>query len=295
MDQFADERLESKRYREWVFTINNYTDTDKTGVEAMKSRYLVYGYEVGKNGTPHLQGYVAFPTVKSFNQIKKLMPRCWTAPRAKKSTPKKASDYCKKDGNFFERGDLPHQGQRCDMVDYINATQASIAETGKPIRLRQRFIEHTSLMARYPKFCADVAAAFYEPPVLVPGELEVLWYVGSAGAGKSLPVWTEHWLKKSHEEKFYKKKCDSKFWSNYDYQDTIYLEDLAPDHNVGAGFLKELMDYYPFEADIKHGNGMLIRPRRILVTSQYYPRQFPFSEQDKEAIMRRIKIVEVKK
>ena len=50
-----------RQVRRWVFTLNNYTDAElveiaeEIAVPSMVTR-LMYGKEVGANGTPHLQG-----------------------------------------------------------------------------------------------------------------------------------------------------------------------------------------------------------------------------------------------
>ena len=54
-----------KRYRYWVFTLNNPVmpmADPPISVEKWrtKPRYMIYQLEEGENGTPHLQGYVAF-------------------------------------------------------------------------------------------------------------------------------------------------------------------------------------------------------------------------------------------
>lgn len=37
-----------------VFTVNNYTEESCAYLDALECVYMVYGYETGENGTPHL-------------------------------------------------------------------------------------------------------------------------------------------------------------------------------------------------------------------------------------------------
>ena len=69
------------RGRSWRFTLNNYTIEDIKKMESGEMftprkvlKYIVQE-EIGKSGTPHLQGAVQFAQLTDFNVIKKLLPR----------------------------------------------------------------------------------------------------------------------------------------------------------------------------------------------------------------------------
>ena len=67
--------MSDSRARGWCFTINNYTELDEHVVFEMAqyAKYVVCGRENGsENGTPHLQGFVYFDTLKSFKQVKEI-------------------------------------------------------------------------------------------------------------------------------------------------------------------------------------------------------------------------------
>ena len=84
-------------------TINNYTENDIEMLSSDKTTYLIYGKEIGENGTHHLQIYVEYGSSKRFDTMKNRYPRAHIEKR--KGTAKQASDYCKKDGNFIETGE----------------------------------------------------------------------------------------------------------------------------------------------------------------------------------------------
>lgn len=109
MEQFGDEKLNDKRNRAWVFTINNYTVDDTEAVHALgdKAAYVSVGREVGDQGTRHYQGFVMFETLKAFKQVKALLVRAWIAPKAKLSTFNQAIGYTQKDNTFYECGTRP--------------------------------------------------------------------------------------------------------------------------------------------------------------------------------------------
>ena len=88
--------------------MNNFKDGEERGAWLPDAEYWVIGKETGSEGTPHLQGYVVFMDRYRLAQIKKYDTVCGRAhwePQSAHSTPKQASDYCKKDGQFLEHGE----------------------------------------------------------------------------------------------------------------------------------------------------------------------------------------------
>ena len=107
------------KHRGWVFTLNNYTQDEYDALSRLEPEYIVYGKEVGESGTPHLQGFLHFANPRIMP--KKLIPRAHWEPL--RGTPKQASDYCKKDGDFYEHGTLPNQGKRNDLDEVYDAVK----------------------------------------------------------------------------------------------------------------------------------------------------------------------------
>lgn len=103
----------TNRSRDFAFTINNYTISDIASVLGLEliygARYLIAGFEVGDEGTPHIQGYVYFKDAKSFDKLCKLIPRARVEPA--KGTPFQNYAYCSEDGDYYEGGELPQQGK----------------------------------------------------------------------------------------------------------------------------------------------------------------------------------------
>lgn len=90
----------------WCFTFNNYSEKDLCElvprIDDLAKRGLI-GKEVGKSGTPHLQGYVEFK--------KKMRPKSSFNERIHwekaKGCAKSNHDYCSKDGNVIWRKGYP--------------------------------------------------------------------------------------------------------------------------------------------------------------------------------------------
>lgn len=127
--------------RKWCFTINNYAESDYRNLidiggslERNGLRYLVVGRERGSdNGTPHLQGYIIFNDRKRLGGVKSVIgsrAHC----EASRGSEVQASEYCKKDGDFSEFGELsrpvgrPKQPSVADFCAWV-ATQSPMDVT----------------------------------------------------------------------------------------------------------------------------------------------------------------------
>lgn len=84
--------------KNWCFTINNYTGADEIKLNTMFDHghfsYIIFGREVGEQGTPHLQGYVQMKKKMRMAQVKKFI-----SGRAhlevSRGSPELASRYCR--------------------------------------------------------------------------------------------------------------------------------------------------------------------------------------------------------
>lgn len=120
----------------WCFTLNNYTEDEEALVKSLhqnpknRIQYIVFGREVGEQGTPHLQGFIQFTGRRNFPVVQRMLgsQRFYLKPKIPQSTPQQAADYCKKDGDFYERGKLNNdlfqgQGKRNDILEARNAVR----------------------------------------------------------------------------------------------------------------------------------------------------------------------------
>ena len=89
----------TKQSTRYCFTLNNYTDND---IELVRSlyvdycMYLVYGKEVGKCGTPHLQGFFTLKLKLSMKGVHKALGTSSIALLVASGTSYQAATYCKK-------------------------------------------------------------------------------------------------------------------------------------------------------------------------------------------------------
>ena len=254
---------------------NNYTEEDRDAVRNLPCVYNVFGYERGAEGTPHLQGYIHFKNQKTLSAVKKLLPRAHLEPR--KGTIDQAVDYCKKDGDFEEFGDKPmSQKEKGDANKkrYNDAFQAA-----KEGRLEDI---PTDLLTRHYGTYKKIREDYVEKPTTL-SSLDNEWRYGPTGTGKSR---TAHELYPDA----YIKKANTKWWDGYINQEVVIIDDFDKYH-VQLGYeLKIWLDHYPFPAERK-GGSVMIRPKKIIVTSNYHPQDIWDDPRTLDPIMRRVTVV----
>lgn len=92
--------------------------------------------------------------------------------------------------------------------------------------------------------------------------LENEWIWGPTGVGKSLSTRNAFPVLFNHPN-------TKQWWDGYNGQDTVLIDDLGKKTAEWMGeYLKTWADHYPFVADFK-GKSRMIRPKRIIVTSNY--------------------------
>ena len=263
------------RSRNYVFTINNYTDETIEVLRALgaqaSTRYLVFGREVATTGTPHLQGYVEFNAGASMaTTTRRLGGRAFVAARM--GTALQASEYAKKDGDYEEQGILSQPGRRSDMDALKDSLEAGA-------NLRQVSRDHFSNFVRYQRGILAWRSLNSEPRDF---KTEVRVYHGAAGTGKS---------RRAFEE-----ATDPWFWGGdawfdgYDGQEHAIMDDFRGSAMKPSMLLK-IMDRYPMRVPIK-GSFANWRPRILWITSNVMPQDwYPNVDQEtRNAIMRRIDV-----
>lgn len=85
-------------------------------------------------------------------------------------------------------------------------------------------------------------------------------------------------------------KSINKWWDGYHGQDVVLLDDWDPSHEQFLRqHLKTWADRYPFRAETK-GSSMMIRPKKIIVTSNFSINECFSNPEDAAAIRRRFKV-----
>lgn len=109
------------RAKNWVFTVNNYTDEEHQALQTIVETndnvvYIIFGRETGEQGTPHLQGYLVLHNRMRLQQVKRLPGLSRAHLELRRGSHEQAREYCSKDGDVFEAGVAPSgQGVRNDL------------------------------------------------------------------------------------------------------------------------------------------------------------------------------------
>lgn len=263
--------------KNWVFTLNNYTDEDISSLKAINCNYILLGYEVGENGTPHIQGFIQFEQKKRLTAMRKINSRIhWEMMRG---TVKQATDYCKKDGKFEEIGAYTTTGQRND----LKVAYETWKESGKIRKVIENEPNNQVIttIEKVAKYCEKKRN--FKP--------EVIWIYGDSGAGKSKLA------DELVENGDVYEKDDTKWWDGYDAHDIVVMDDFR-DSNMRLNGLLKLLDRYAHRVEQK-GTFRQMLAKKMIITSIRHPRDMyrKCAEVDQEPIqqlLRRIdKIIHV--
>lgn len=261
----------------WMFTINNPVDDE---FQNIKYQYMIWQLEVGETtGTVHVQGYVVFKSRKRFSTVKDLFPD-GTHLEVRRGKHSEAKGYCSKketriDGpwEYGDDKDVPEgQGFRSDMLEIRNKIDDGLTE-------KVIWQENFSSYSRYFRAFRTYREITKTKPKDTDEQME--WWYGETGTGKS-------WTAREQNPNAYIKMCN-KWWDNYNEEEVVILDDFDYEHKYLCHLLKIWADRYAFEAETK-GSVILIRPKKIIVTSNWHPREIWDNEKDLNPIIRRFKI-----
>jgi len=253
----------------WCFTLNNYGEGEYEAIQAWEWSYIVLGKETGENGTPHLQGYIEFTKKKRLTTLKKLNARVHWEKR--RGTAQQASDYCKKDGDFWESGEISRgKGARTDLEclprlcldkgsvrKVLSETEMSIAQ----IRTAEKYFTYLE-----PK-------RNWKP--------EVTWIWGASGVGKSRTAY-----ELSEGEDIYEKDGE-KWWDGYDGHETVIMDDFRAG-NMKLNYLLKLLDRYPMRVEFKGGYRQMLAKKFIFTTIVHPEQVYQLSDEPLKQLIRRI-------
>lgn len=245
------------KHRSFCFTINNPGQQSELSLRdlgrAVGTRYIVCGHERGANGTPHIQGFVYFKNPRSDSSVRRLPAFAHAHVESARGSPAQASDYCKKDGDFWEEGELPRAGRRSDLEEI----KEEIEDGKSELYVAE---QHFSQWCIYRKSFEKYRQLLVSKPRNWDSWTNVL--VGPTGLGKTRYVYQLH-----KDDDIYVWGGD-RWFDGYCGQRIALLDDFRGELTIG--FMLRLLDRYPMQVPIK-GGFVNWNPRRIYITSNHMP------------------------
>ena len=251
MSLFFYDLQKAAAVQKWCYTLNNPTSEPLVDEDLVE--YHVYGEEVGESGTPHYQGFIIFKTRVSLNTLQHLIPRAhYEIAKGKNS---QAANYCKKDGNFKEVGTLPPDPG----VKGGEAIKERYEAAFKLAKCGDLDTIDCDLLIKHYRTLKQIRIDYVTelPPL---DQTAGIWIYGDSGVGKS------SYARKTYPGA-YVKNCN-KWWDGYQEEENVIIDDLDDSHHILGHYLKRWADHYAFTAETK-GGSVYIRPKKIIVTSQF--------------------------
>jgi len=240
--------------RNFVFTLNNWTQEELDKILDLPIKYMIYGKEgEGVDKTPHLQGYVELSKRLTFATVKnRTSQRIHIEPR--KGSQKDAIKYCKKESNWIEVGEHVGQGYRSDVLVVkehlqLGGNLRDLYEN-EDINLNANTIRTAEKLVRY----------YDKPRDFKP---DVLWFHGKTGTGKTRSAF------ECLPGAYFNSNSTGKWWSGYDGHEDVIIDDIRPE-SINFMQLIGLLDRYAYQVEDK-GCIRQFRGKRIIITAPYKP------------------------
>lgn len=275
------------------FTLNNYTDEDEKQIqENEKFIYIVYGIEVGENGTPHLQGFAQSNRRYSQAWWKKQLPRAHL--EVARGTPQQNIDYCKKglqskteweefgidgenygkDAVIFEKGEVKEgregQGKRTDIKEIRNLV---MVEHGS-------MVDVINIASSYQALRGAQIMMSYRPYKSNDLPKQVNWFYGPTGTGKTQTAMQEIL---ATGDSYWISNDTLQWFDGYFGQRNVLIDDFRTTM-CKYNYLLRLLDRYPLRVQIK-GGYVEWEPQTIWITSNKSPEDlYTFEEKTRDDI-----------
>lgn len=255
-------------------------------------KWLIMASEHETQETHHLQIAFTLHKPRDIKWVIDSLPGCHI--ERMEGTSFQAREYClKEDKEPFEFGVVPEfetagkreQNRWAEILELVRTSNFEELAS----RFPQEFLLHNDKLVKN-------AQRLIKPPPIIDGELKdhFFWVYGTAGCGKTKKAFEMHKQFNLEPEQNYL-KLHNKWWDSYnpEVHDCVILDDISPtDEGWLEHLLRTWLDRYPFKAEFK-GGSMDIRPRHIILTSQYHFCRIFSNLEMREAISRRVSLIEL--
>lgn len=254
----------SVRARAFCYTLFNYDDSDIADLKKLKSEYHIFGFEVcPTTQKKHLQGFIYFANARTMRCLKNVNTGIHVEKM--RGTPKQASEYCKKGGQFWEEGQVPTQGSRTDWAEVRDALKTN---------------DVINVIDEYPQCLPAIRTLErYKALLLKPKHRDVTVIVrwGGAGTGKT------RWAYDNYPDLYSKPRGE--WWDGYTGQSAILLDDYYG--YLPYSELLRVLDRYPYQVPVK-GGFVQAQWDTVIITSNKPPQEW-YQQGLTDALRRRFK------
>lgn len=214
----------------WLFVINNPTDDDRDAVLTIDCVAIVCALERGEKGTPHFQGAVYFKNQRALTGVKKLLKRAHLD--ACNGSWQDQIDYCLKGEQPKEEWEElgtngPNYGLNVNVIRHEGTVEQG--RRNDILRLKQMIDEGKSMLdvadanfGAFLKYNRGLEKYRLLKRKRARDPIEVRWYYGPAGSGKTYAAFEEFpdaFLVETPE------KGQRLWFDGYDGENTLVFDD----------------------------------------------------------------------
>lgn len=262
----------------WCFTINNWTEEEYGLIEStLRSsvKYAIIGKEVGKKGTPHLQGFANFKKKLRLTTLKNLPGFMRAHVQPARGSDLQNQKYCQKGKNYLEMGCPSRPGRSgalTEAVDLLKKNGGNLSEVADVYP--EVFIRHGRGLRDYVNTACLSGQRNWKTQVIV--------IIGKPGVGKTRYVNSEC----KGQSVYWKPR--GPWWDGYCNQDCVILDDFYG--WITFDELLRVCDRYPLRVPVK-GAFVEFVAKKLYITSNEPPENWYDKENIRgkiEAFFRRI-------
>lgn len=275
------------RSRRFTFTINNYTDNIIKHLDndqfrtKYKITYLLYGNEIGEQGTPHLQGYVELKNGTTISALQKgYFSGIGAAIFVAKGNAQQNYEYCTKGGMFTEYGKFTKQGERNDLNkikdEIIDGAKVDDIVMDRPMVYHQygRTLHKIEDLVMRKKYRTEMT--------------KCIWYWGKTGTGKSHSAFLGF-----TPDTHYVHNLNEQWWDGYTQQDIVVFNEFRG--QIKYNELLDFIDKWPKTVKRRNREPIPFISKLIIITCPMRPQELYGGDQldNIDQLLRRIEIIEL--
>lgn len=226
-------------------------------------KYFVIGFEVGEQGTHHLQAVIGFQTPKEFTTLRKYFKNNHIE---KIISLNNALQYCKKDNNFIEFGEVVEERQRTDVSQFVEAIKDGYTNLQLMEKFPNQYLRFYSMIQKirqeynYEKFKKEIR------------DLNVIYIGGASGIGKTRYVYDKFGFEDVYRVTDYQHPFD-----NYQGQPILVLEEFRSSMKINQ--ILNVLDIYPYMLPSRYENKVACYHTVFIITNIPLSAQYDILQQ----------------